>query len=501
MEKDLREAVKILKTLIKCGSNINIRTNRLLTSLHYIVRDASSDDFLPAIKLLVKNNADINIKTKFGHTILHIAASNDNCSENLMKYILSLNININESSHSGDTALMDSLFINNNNISKLLIQNNADVNIKNINGYTPLINCCDSDNSDETILLIDKIKLLIENNADINTQDHLGNTALHYAAIHSIRNKNMNKINILLKYQADVNIINHLGYNVLHYVIQYKQKIYTKLLSSLIPKNIDTISHNGNTMLHSAICYQKIKIIKELLKLGININHQNNDGDSALHIIATNMISSSCLNRFAALVNSGIDIYIQNNLGWTALHCVLYMKHYKSPSLIKSVINCYNNTDIKTFGGETALHFLSKKIGNYEQPEFFEILELMIYKTNDIFALDADNKSAYTYINKLSNKYAKYFDIYVTNKNISDLNKKINIRRLNKIPIQYDKIRYNPNSISMKILALHNVLKNKKTKKNYKKICPEILNYLSIYSIDDMNKISEFYNLYFNKNN
>ena len=58
---------------------------------------------------------------------------------------------------------------------KFLIENGADINIKNNNGDTVL---------HEAVLIKDNlevVKLLIENGADINIKNNNGDTVLHYA--------------------------------------------------------------------------------------------------------------------------------------------------------------------------------------------------------------------------------------------------------------------------------------------------------------------------------
>lgn len=61
----------------------------------------------------------------------------------------------------------------------LEVINNGDISITTVNkeGLTPFLLAVDEGYSD------DCIKELIDKGSDINHQDHLGNTALHYAAM------------------------------------------------------------------------------------------------------------------------------------------------------------------------------------------------------------------------------------------------------------------------------------------------------------------------------
>lgn len=62
-------------------------------------------------------------------------------------------------------------------MAKLLLSYNANVNIEDDLGYTPLMLSCDNDNSD-------LVKLLLKNGADLNIKSKNGHTALEWADGH-----------------------------------------------------------------------------------------------------------------------------------------------------------------------------------------------------------------------------------------------------------------------------------------------------------------------------
>lgn len=82
-------------------------------------------------------------------------------------------------------------------IAKILLDNNADINKKGRDGYTPLMMAVRRDN-------INLIDFFIENNADLDMYDPEGNTALIIAA----KNHKNDIFELLLKNGADPSINN-----------------------------------------------------------------------------------------------------------------------------------------------------------------------------------------------------------------------------------------------------------------------------------------------------
>ena len=67
----------------------------------------------------------------------------------------------------------------NESLCRLLLEQKADVNIQDNNGYTPLHWCASIGN--------EKLcRLLVEHNASVNIQDNLGYTPLHWCALTGI---------------------------------------------------------------------------------------------------------------------------------------------------------------------------------------------------------------------------------------------------------------------------------------------------------------------------
>lgn len=88
---------------------------------------------------------------------------------------------INMQSKSGVTPLLVSAYYGNFDICKLLVQNGANINIGDCNGYTPLHRAClrfFKEKHDDYVKIVD---LLLQVGADINVRDNVGFLPLHDA--------------------------------------------------------------------------------------------------------------------------------------------------------------------------------------------------------------------------------------------------------------------------------------------------------------------------------
>lgn len=180
-----------------------------------------------------------------------------------------------------------------------------------------------SENKDGTIPKA--VELLSSNNLKHDSKiDEDGNNLLHLACKFGL----IDDVKFLLQYDINVNTPNNLGDTPLHLVIKYssrRKSIYDlkKLLSKKIYFNEE--ERDENFFLHLSfeekrnVLKQKENDIQEIIALLLqnnsDVNLQNAEGETALHL-ATSWVS---VDYFDLLLLSMPDLNIQDNKGKTVL--------------------------------------------------------------------------------------------------------------------------------------------------------------------------------------
>ncbi len=135
-----------------------------------------SDDNMVIMRMLINAGADINQQDDTGMTVLMKATNKDLINIFILFMLYGANLDIQD--HNGYTALMHAVQKNNKNVVKLLIDCcGANLNIQDNNGYTALMHAIEyAANGQEDI-----VKLLIDNQANINIINNDGYTAFNFA--------------------------------------------------------------------------------------------------------------------------------------------------------------------------------------------------------------------------------------------------------------------------------------------------------------------------------
>ena len=289
--------IKIFKLLLKYSTKIigipiiDIRDNNGYTALHYSIIFNNIDAF----NSLLYANADPAIKDNKYHNCLLLAVIYNRLD--MIKILINNNkIDINSTDNNNENALHYSTNYKHYTISRYLLNNNINLNTFD---YTNKIISLQ-----QAIILHDNPSaiLLVDSGSDINHQDMYGNNSVHYTIIE--KNDHMfyyiiNNNNIQLKY----NNINIDGNTVLHLFIN----------------NFDITSDKN------------INILKKLV-INTNLNIQNNQGNTPLHLLIKNNIY---LNEYK---NKTLNIFIQNYKN----NNILQLAHNKE-KLISYVAESYYN--------------------------------------------------------------------------------------------------------------------------------------------------------------
>jgi len=224
-----RLQLDIFELLIeKRGCDVNVQDNNNDTPLHNAFRIFEPNwggDVGVLTYLLSQNGVSVNIKGKYGYTLLHMACEKINTLpiEIFKLLIETLGCDVNVQDDGKNTPIHDALLhidsYNDGNITiltYLLSRKDVNVNIKNYSGFTFLHAACDNINH----LPHDVFKLLIEaHGADVNAQDNDKNTPIH-RALSCFKLDDKADINVLTylinQNNLNVNIKGKEGRNLLH---------------------------------------------------------------------------------------------------------------------------------------------------------------------------------------------------------------------------------------------------------------------------------------------
>lgn len=180
------------------------------------------------------------------------------------------------------------------NIVELLITYGADVNNKDADNNTPLMTAVSEEN-------IDAVKILIANEAELNVKNSENDTAFSIA----LESDNNDLKTIIAT--AELLELTKLG--------KLTKEDLTKLITAYA--NIDAKNKFGMTPLHIAADGGYNKIVELLLKENANINALEDNNNYTPLMIAVEKNNPSLVQYF---IDEGADLNLQDNEGNTALH-------------------------------------------------------------------------------------------------------------------------------------------------------------------------------------
>ncbi len=222
------------KILIENGANINAVDFEGWSALSYVVNNGDieiaklllenkakikgelllaikspiAESRIDMIKLLIDNKANINYSDDDGFTPLNIAIESGDME--LTKFLITNGANVNSLMQDGVSLIGYAIAQNNMDLLQILIENGANVN------YTGGDSWADTPLQTASRLGLDNVvRILLTRNADINAVDMNGNTALHTAAL----NSQLSVVKLLLEKNPNLDIQNKVGNTALHLAV------------------------------------------------------------------------------------------------------------------------------------------------------------------------------------------------------------------------------------------------------------------------------------------
>ena len=188
------EAVKLLFEKYNADLHVQSKQEENATSL------AARKNNIEVVKYLIEKGGNPNICGDFSHTPLMVFSNNGDVE--MVAYLLAHGADPNiKTKYEGISAMMLAVYSGNFAVTKLLVENDADVNIQNRYGNTPLMWAMRWKKS--------KIgKFLLKKGADLNLRNELtGNTALMSA----VADGSVEAVVFLVERGTDLSIKNNYG--------------------------------------------------------------------------------------------------------------------------------------------------------------------------------------------------------------------------------------------------------------------------------------------------
>ena len=259
------EANRLAQILLERGADVNARDKDQATPLH----SASFMSNLETARVLLNHGANIHAKNHLGQTPLHIVSQGGYHSRSepaLVELLLSRGAIVYEQDNDQATPFLLASYFLKRNIAEKLLQNGADTNAVNIHGQNALHLVSQNPRHDYEKSGTKLGRLLLAAGVDLNGRDNDGRIPLHLAGFYG----QVDVAEALLERAAtQVNATDISGHTSLHQVTlgnhDYKQ---FGMESWLLKK------HPGRV----------ISLAQRLLESGAEINAQNKDHETPLHL-------------------------------------------------------------------------------------------------------------------------------------------------------------------------------------------------------------------------
>ncbi|XP_043505230.1 serine/threonine-protein phosphatase 6 regulatory ankyrin repeat subunit B-like [Polistes fuscatus] len=377
--------LEIVKFLCNMGININARSSRNSTALHFAIGNSSAPKF-EIVQFLIDNGAEIDVENSFGYTPLQNALYNNNFK--VAKLLIEKGADVNRiymNTHYARQRLGGTLLhwasrnYNSDQATKFLIKNGANINATENDGRTPLCLLVKHCGTPEMV------KFFVENGAYLK---NTGGGSPLYWAIYS-RNIQLQTLLIELGTDVDGNIDSHENFKApLH--LAYDLSVVKLLIDK--GANVNIKDKYGCTPLH---CVSKISLAKYLVENGADIHAKNNDGETPLHRALHYLIVEY-------LIEKGADVNIPNKNGYTPLHFA------RNLIIARHLIEHGANIRAVTKDGKSVLHGIIEEHSyfNISFDEMSDLINFLIKKGIDVNATDQNGNTLLHLSAEKNNEYA-----------------------------------------------------------------------------------------------
>ena len=277
------------------GDVIEARDSAQNTPLFYTVFQSQ----VPIAQLLLKKGANLRAQNLTGQTVLHEAVSLGNIP--LAGVFLKSGADVNQTDNRGNTPIHNLVLFESVEMGDLLLSYGADLGEKNKEGRTVLHEAAHRG-------LVKISAWLLKKGADPNTRDDLGRTPLFDA----VQNGGTEVVKMLLVAGTGVNQRDASGSTAIHLAAATANQALADLL---LGAGADLFAENASGTTPAVLVLKGTPENWKVFFTSKNVNNQNNQGQTFLHLAALGGVS---LPAVQYLVGLGADLQMRNKNGKTA---------------------------------------------------------------------------------------------------------------------------------------------------------------------------------------
>ncbi|XP_006613400.1 rabankyrin-5 isoform X3 [Apis dorsata] len=332
--------------LLENGADMNIRTANGETPLQLSVHCRLGE----VVESLCKRGADTSIGCPLWDAL---DSDQEDVASILVKYGADTDCWSSGPDNCQQTLLHRAIDHNKEDIAQFLIRSGCDLNAPRRPGpdgtggdeardeCTPLHLCCQWG-------LEQVIQTLIEHDADVNARDVEGKTPIHVA----IQNQHSQIISLLLYHpNIDLNIRDKKGLTPFATALTFRNNKAAQAILERLPKAAEQCDNKGRNFLHTAIQKNDMESILFLMSIQVDVNSRVHDVTQTppLHLAAVS--GNEMLVRSLILAGARVNDTDANRN--TALHTAAKAGH---ASIISALLQNNINFDAINADGDNALH-------------------------------------------------------------------------------------------------------------------------------------------------
>uniref|UniRef100_A0ABD2XP94 RNase H type-1 domain-containing protein n=1 Tax=Trichogramma kaykai TaxID=54128 RepID=A0ABD2XP94_9HYME len=359
------------------GAEQNFTYAEKSTPQHHISRTIGHPGLEAIIFQIIeytKQALRVNVRDKWGKTLLHYAAHFENME--LAESLLRRGVDPNLADVKGSTPLHMALVSGNKTAVELLLKNGSHANVANKDGRTPLHLVSSRKNRDTGLAkLLFKYSGLSQRTMSIDARDAFDNTPLHRA----LMNEHEKLAELLLRKGADASLVNKDGLTPRQIIDQKGYKDLANIFFGIKnkkrrPVKIHARDDWGRTPLLRALENEDEELSEWLLRRGSDPTATNRDGCTPLILICQNKYDR--LAEILFEVNDDIPqtrlINVRDKWGNTPLHHAAFSGNEQ---LVESLLRRGADPNASDAWGLSALHVISDRGTADDLEWFFKIIE------------------------------------------------------------------------------------------------------------------------------